>query len=624
MNMFSRNRSDDRPGGLRRRLADLPQGVKWGALAALFVVVIFIGWLGLQGLTAKSNLEQARDSAEQAKDALLSGKSDDATRFAENAQFHARQAQTATHSLPWNIAAAVPLIGSPLKTTQQISDVVVGLADDVLLPGATMGAGLSPDKLIDGTRLDLKSLRAEQPRLTELAAAAAKLDSQAQAISSPGYVPLISDARSQLQDQTSRLAQLLGNSSIAAQLAPSMLGADGPRSYLLAFQTPAEARGTGGLLGGFGILRFDNGIPTIDTLGSNVELGGNCEDWRGYDCTVRNPGSTAEVDLGPEFNAVYGWAKPLTDFRNSNLSPHFPYAAQIWKSMWDKRFGVNVDGVIALDPVVLSYVLGAIGPVTLTDGEVINEGNVVELTMSTAYIRFSNDQNARKKYLQDIASAVVKKMTGPVQSPRQLIDALGKAAGERRISVWSASQADQKLLEETPLAHVVPDDEAPYAQLVVNNLAGNKMDYYLERDVEYTADNCDGDMRNSTITVRLTNTATDRPLPDNVAGMSGLLNPDGTGPLTAPPGTMVSSVRVLVTKGARLLGVTSNGKRTTAFTNVENGRPSFEVQVAIPPGQSGELNFRLSEPTSAGEARVPVQPLVDNLKPKVSVPACSS
>lgn len=598
------NRASDNPRcGITAKLKGLPGGFQWVILGILLVTVALAGWLGFSAFQAKSSLEQARISANQTKDALLSGKAGDAARFAEIAQLHARRARDATHSLPWNIAAAVPLAGGPLKTTQQIADVVVGLANEVLLPGATMGAVLSPEKMIDGTHLDLKLLRGEQPRLNQLAAAAAKLDSQAQAISNPAYPSIIRDARSQLQNQTSKLAQLLANTSIAAQLAPSMLGADGPRTYLMGFQTPAEARGTGGLLGGFGILRFDNGIPTVDTLGSNTELAG----------------AVAEVDLGQEFNKVYGWTNPWTDFRNSNLSPHFPYAAQIWKSMWERQSGATVDGVIALDPVALSYVLGAIGPVTLLDGEAINADNVVELTMSTAYIRFPNDQPARKRYLQNIANAVVKTMTGPIESPRQLIDALGKAAGERRISVWSASPADQKLLEETPLAHVVPDDDAPYAQVIVNNLAGNKMDYYLDREIEYVADGCDGDMRNSTITVKLSNKATDRPLPDYVDGTLGLA--PGI-PLKAPDGTMVTSIRVIATKGAKLMSVTSNGDRTSAITHAENGHPSFEVQVAIPPGQRGDVTFRLSEPTSPGAARVPVQPLIDNVNPNVSVPEC--
>ena len=609
MNLFSRTPRDGEPGGLKHRLADLPPGVRWGALTAALLAVIFIGWVGFEGLTAKSNLEQARTSAEQSKEALLSGKSEDATRFAANAQFHARQARASTHSLPWNIAAAVPLLGSPLKTTQQISDVVVGLADDVLLPGATMGAGLSPAKLINGTRLDLKLLREEEPRLSKLSAAAAKLDADAQAISNPAYLSLIRDARSQLQDQTSRLSQLLGNTAIAARLAPSMLGGDGPRAYFVGFQTPAEARGTGGLLGGFAILRFDNGIPTVDTVGTRLD---------------RN--LTASVDLGPEFDRVYGWTNPFTDYRNSNLSPHFPYAAQIWKSMWERESGAKIDGVITVDPIVLSYVLGATGPVTLSDGEVINEENVVDLTMSTAYERFpmdprTGDTNARKEYLQGIASAVIKKMTGPITAPRKLLDALGKAASERRIAVWSASPAEQKLLEETPLAHIVPNDSAPYAQVIVNNLAGGKLDYYLRREIEYAADGCAGDVRNSTVTVRLTNTvAPDQQLPDYVAGAAGRFEEPRT--VDVAPGTMASSVRVIATKGAKLMSVTSNGKRAQAVIQIENGHPSFEVQNTISPGASWELTFRFSEPTSPGAPRVPIQPLVDYPSMTVAVPAC--
>jgi hypothetical protein len=372
----------------------------------------------------------------------------------------------------------------------------------------------------------------------------------------------------------------------------------------MGFQTNAEARGTGGLLGGFGILRFDNGKPTVDTLAPNTELAG----------------ASAAIDLGPEFNAQYGFTNPYTDFRNSNLSSHFPYAAQIWKSMWERDSGQKADGVIAIDPVALSYILGALGPVTLPDGELITEDNVVELTESTAYIRFPNDQPARKRYLQNIANEVVKKLTGRIESPRKMLDALGRAVSERRIAVWSAIPEDQKVLEGTSLAYAIPDDPAPYAEVVINNLAGNKMDYYLKREIDYSADGCDGDTRNSTVTVRLTNTAPDKPLPDYVGGTLGL---DPKLGLRVPSETMVTSIRLIATAGAKLLGVTSGDKSVPAIAHQERGHPTFEVQVAIPPGQSGDLVFRLSEPTSPGAPRVPVQPLVDAVAPRVSVPECA-
>lgn len=614
MKLFSSD-ADAPPAVRRQWLAELPAAVRWGALAALLLSLVLLGWLGVQAVSAKSQLEQARISVQHMKEAFLNGKSEDAVRQAENAQSHARQARAATRSLPWTIAAAIPLLGSPLKTTQQIAEVVVGLADDVLLPAAGMGGDVSPGKLIEGTRINLALLRSEEPRLSALSGAAADIDARAQAISRPGYLPMISEARTQLQDQTSRLAKLLGNAVIAAKLAAPMLGADGPRTYLMAFQTPAEARGTGGLVGAFGILRFDNGTPTVETLGTNWELG-------------QEP---ANIDLGPQFNKTYGWMNPYADLRNSNVSPHFPYAAQIWKSMWERQSGGRIDGVITVDPVALSYILGAIGPVKLPDGEVISGDGIVEQTMSTSYVRFPTDfstpttisltSRARKKYLLDIANAVVAKMKDPLPQPQALLDAIGKAAGEGRISVWSASRAEQELLEETPIAGMIPDDDAPYAQVVINNLAGNKMDYYLKRQIEYAADGCDGDVRNSTVTVRLTNTAdADKLAPGSYSGTMGLA---GGIPLNVPDGSMVSSVRLIATKGARLLSVSVNGERTRAVEGVDNGHPSFEVQVAIPPGQGGELTFRLSEPTSPGEPRMAIQPLVDNPRPKVAVPACS-
>lgn len=286
--------------------------------------------------------------------------------------------------------------------------------------------------------------------------------------------------------------------------------------------------------------------------------------------------------------------------------------------MWANETGENVDGVVAIDPFALSYLLGAVGPVTMPDGELITKDNVVELTESTVYARFPDDQIARKNYLQDVAAEVVRKVTGPIESPRKLLDALGKAVTERRIAVWSSSPTDQELLEKTPLAHVIPEESRPYAAVIINNLGGNKMDYYLTREIEYVADGCEGDRRMSTITIRLTNTAPNGDLPDYVASSAGV-NPMAAG---APKGTMLSSVRLLATKGAELVSALGDGQRVPIFTDIERGHPSFEAQVAIPPGKSGELIIRLSEPTVPGEAQVPVQPLVDDVTPVVSVPQC--
>lgn len=573
-------------------------------VVVLILILAFGSWLAVRSFQAKADLEAARNSAQQAKDALLDGNAEDAANFADEAQSHAQQARDATHSVPWAIASAVPWVGDPFKTGQEISNVVLGLASDVLRPAAAVGSVLAPDQLLLGNRVDVQALREHEPDLSGLAAAATRLNAEAKALPDPSYVSALVDARSQLQEQTAKIAGLLDNTALAARLAPSMMGADGPRSYFMGFQTNAEARGTGGLLGGFGVLRFENGAANVDTLASNRDL----------------DGASASVDLGREFTETYGFTNPLTDFRNSNLSSHFPYAARIWKSMWAEQTGMNVDGVIVLDPVALSYVLGAVGPVTMPDGEVITKDNVVELTESTAYSRFPTDQTARKQYLQDIASEVVRKITGRIESPQALLDALGRAVGERRIAVWSSVPAEQQLLEGTPLGHAVPDDASPYAEVVINNLGGNKLDYYLRRQIEYVADGCDAETRMSTVTIQLANEAPKTGLPDYVATAPGLRQDI---PLDVPKGAMVTSVRLLATAGATLVSALVDGQQVPVFSGTERGHPTFEVQLGIPPGESGQLSFRLSEPTSAGPVRVPVQPLVDVVKPKISVPQCS-
>ena len=63
---------DERPLGRLRQFLSR-RDVKLAGILLLLVVVGFGCWLGVRGLQAKSSLEQARNSAQQAKDALLQG-----------------------------------------------------------------------------------------------------------------------------------------------------------------------------------------------------------------------------------------------------------------------------------------------------------------------------------------------------------------------------------------------------------------------------------------------------------------------------------------------------------------------------------------------------------------------
>src|SRR5690606_4026466 len=68
-----------------------------------------------------------------------------------------------------------------------------------------------------------------------------------------------------------------------------------------------------------------------------------------------------------------------------NFSPDFPTAARLYREMYAQKFGVQVDGVIATDPVALARLLRGTGPVTLTDGQQLTADNAVSLLLSDAY-----------------------------------------------------------------------------------------------------------------------------------------------------------------------------------------------------------------------------------------------
>ena len=131
-----------------------------------------------------------------------------------------------------------------------------------------------------------------------------------------------------------------------------MLGADGQRTYLVAFQNPAELRATGGIFGSFAVLSADHGKLTITDQGAASRTLGTFD-----------PGLT---DIGSNERALYGDVMAQYP-QDVNFTPDFPTAAMLFANMYQVRTGVAVDGVLAIDPVALSYTLQGASPGSMSD-----------------------------------------------------------------------------------------------------------------------------------------------------------------------------------------------------------------------------------------------------------------
>jgi hypothetical protein len=420
----------------------------------------------------------------------------------------------------------------------------------------------------------------------------------------------VKDAVSSLQVQLDDALHETESAARGAALIPPMLGADGERNYFLALQSNNEARGTGGFFGSFGIINADDGRVKVQKLAPRSKL----DDQR-YD--------EMPLDFGPDYAALYG-DDPAT-WAGANLSPHYPYAAQLWLQMWQDRTGDRLDGVVTTDPVTLSYLLEATGPVTLPDGRVIDADNVVPFTENEIYFLIPDDDAARDAYLQTVAEAALDAVFSGKADPRALIDALGRAAGERRLLVYSDQGTEQTQLAASSVGGAIPAGDAPFAGLATINGGGNKLDYYLGQSLDYQLLGCTPDGgRRAQITVTYTNTAPgDGSLPLYIDARSDL-PPRPNGLPQSREGQSYFFSQVYATAGSSLVSATQDGEPISVEAGKERGHAVFRTDVTLDAGASTTLVFEVAEPPTSGDISTFVTPLVKPVSANADTRKCGA
>ena len=496
----------------RDQAPGLKRGVKIGAAVVIVALVAAVAPAAVAANDAADLMQQGKTSATRALSAARDGDTILAQgAFNEAAREFAAAADklgspTVTPSL------AVPFVASNVRAARTLADIGTELANT----GESLTVAINPESLeVTGGRLPLEEVAKVQPKLAEGAAALDDALVQVRkVVDDPYLAEPVRDAVVKIEQQLARAAREAKHANDAANLASAIFGGSGPRHYLLIITNNAESRATGGFTGSYAVMTAEDGKLSVgDIFRTGV-----------WNAALRElPTVTWNAPL--DYQRRYAPFHPETTLQNVNLSPDFPSVTEVLLSLAPQAGVGVVDGVMSVDPEGLAALLRLTGGVDVADWpETITADNVVNVTLRDAYLKYPDDTEDRVNLLSEVAHAAVDKATSDsLGKPSQIAKTLGQAAHEGHIILGFARPAEQQLAVELGIA--MNFDSAPVdgIALTTSNAGGNKIDYYVQRDVDYRVElQPNGDasqaIAKATLASTLTNNAPTTGLPQIIIG----------------------------------------------------------------------------------------------------------
>lgn len=523
-------------------------------VAAIIALLLIVPGTAL-AVSAKNAMDDARILMNQGSalvSQIQSGDVQGAQRTATNLNSIAKELDANVNGPLWVPLTFVPVYGDDVKSIRTLAEVANKLSEQVLIP---IAQGLSTDGnarlFVDGGF----NIPVIQAMLTPIGAASDTIREcarQVNELSEPHIVQLMSPVMT-VKSLMSVLSEVTGYASDLSQALPGILGANGPRTYLIMACSEAELRSVGGFPGSTGLMTVDNGKLEIGEMTAPNLSFAQSED--------------EVLELTDEERTLFG-TRAGEYFYDAGYNPHFPRAAEIMKSIWDANKKPPFDGIISVDPVFLQSILELTGGVTTSDGVAVNGSNAAEVLMNSAYIMYStesfedestessdiaaDDQKTayalasakQNAFFSEVASLALDAFFGNIDSVSMLsaVQVIGDSIADKRIYMWVANPEEQAVIEKLDAACAISMSEAnPELGVYLATTVASKGNWYINSDttVGNETKNADGSTSYS-VTTTITNTLS----PDDAANLPAIL--------TTPDQYAVDKVR---SKGDMILDV---------------------------------------------------------------------
>lgn len=562
------------------------------ALGAVAVLVVLAGWTAWNAWSAARDLKEVERSALLLRQELEQGDADGARRALEDYQDHTRSAEGRTDGPTWWLLERVPVVGDDAEAVAVAASVLADLGDEgipELVDAADLIAARSFNPSDHTFPLDTIASVREPARDSEQAfddAAAVLADVDEGALGGP-----VATRFTELRDIVLTARSTLGSAYRAAELMPTLLGAEGRRDHLLVFENNAELRSLGGLAGSISQIRADDGEVRIVQQEGTSQYG-----------ALERP----VVPLTASEERVFGdtlgqW------FMNASLTPDVPRASYLASQRWQRELGGDVDGVFFVDPVAVSYLLTATGAVDVPGYGVVTSADVVSKVENQIYLT-AEDRAAQEDYQNAVAEAVFNAFAAGRGNPVDVIRMLGTAVAEGRIRMHSFVEAEQDQIAGTEIAgELSADDDEAQVGIYLNDALESKMTYYLQYDADVVARSCSGYSQEVAGSIRLANTASDSvELPPSVTGIF----PGGRFADEVEPGQQRVAVYLMAPEGGQIDELSLDDRAfDPVVTEDYEGRPVAQVVTLLDPGETQYIDFQLrTGPGQTGAIELEVTP----------------
>lgn len=279
--------------------------------------------------------------------------------------------------------------------------------------------------------------------------------------------------------EISEIRDLIQKTKKGLEVLPWAIGLGEKRTYLILFQNNSELRPTGGFIGSFALLSFENGkfvdLEVQDVYWADGQLKGH-------------------VEPPPELKRYLGEANWY--FRDANWDPDFPTTAKRAQWFLEKETGRRVEGVIGINLLVAQQILQAIGEVSIPDyQEKINAANLFERAEYHSEIGTFPGSTQKQDFLGSLSRILWEEFrNAPKDKKIKVIQAFYRSLENKDVLVFLENSQSMEVISQIGWdgrireIRCISEDQGclnDYLFIVEANVGVNKANYFVKREINH-------------------------------------------------------------------------------------------------------------------------------------------